>query len=136
MTVHKSQGSEFEHAALILPARSVPLVTRELVYTAITRAKRRLSLYADEQVLSQAIVTRTERRSGLAEIFAGREALRRRVRAMENAAAVARAGGKSVTEEQRISQSAEIEFMAKKRTAAPPASGGVEQRAQKSPARR
>ena len=74
MTVHKSQGSEFEHAALILPARSVPLVTRELVYTAITRAKRRLSLYADEQVLSQAIVTRTERRSGLAEIFAGREA--------------------------------------------------------------
>lgn len=38
MTVHKSQGSEFEHAALILPARSVPLVTRELVYTAITRA--------------------------------------------------------------------------------------------------
>ena len=57
-----------------LPARSVPLVTRELVYTAITRAKQRLSLYADEQVLSQAIVTRTERRSGLAEIFAGREA--------------------------------------------------------------
>ncbi len=53
MTVHKSQGSEFEHAALILPARSVPLVTRELVYTAITRAKRRLSLYADEQVLSR-----------------------------------------------------------------------------------
>ncbi|VTM59015.1 exodeoxyribonuclease V subunit alpha [Klebsiella pneumoniae] len=46
-------------------------MTRELVYTAITRAKRRLSLYADEQVLSQAIVTRTERRSGLAEIFAG-----------------------------------------------------------------
>lgn len=74
MTVHKSQGSEFDHAALILPACSVPLVTRELVYTAITRAKRRLSLYADEQVLSQAIVTRTERRSGLAEIFAGREA--------------------------------------------------------------
>ena len=73
MTVHKSQGSEFEHAALILPARSVPLVTRELVYTAITRAKRRLSLYADEQVLSRAIVTRTERRSGSAEIFAGRE---------------------------------------------------------------
>ena len=48
MTVHKSQGSEFEHAALILPARSVPLVTRELVYTAITRAKRRLSLYAQK----------------------------------------------------------------------------------------
>ena len=50
------------------------VVAAALVYTAITRAKRRLSLYADEQVLSQAIVTRTERRSGLAEIFAGREA--------------------------------------------------------------
>ncbi len=95
MTVHKSQGSEFEHAALILPARSVPLVTRELVYTAITRAKRRLSLYADEQVLSQAIVTRTERRSGGGGDFRrARNPLRRRVRAMENAAAVARAGGK------------------------------------------
>lgn len=72
MTVHKSQGSEFDHAALILPSRSVPLVTRELVYTAITRAKQRLSIYADEQVLTQAIVARTERRSGLADIFAGK----------------------------------------------------------------
>ena len=70
MTVHKSQGSEFDHAALILPSRSVPLVTRELVYTAITRAKRQLSIYADEQVLTQAIVARTERRSGLTDIFA------------------------------------------------------------------
>jgi superfamily I DNA/RNA helicase len=52
MTVHKSQGSEFDHAALILPSRSVPLVTRELVYTAITRAKRQLSLYADERCWS------------------------------------------------------------------------------------
>ena len=69
MTVHKSQGSEFDHAALILPSRSVPLVTRELVYTAITRAKRQLSIYADEQVLTQAVVARTERRSGLADIF-------------------------------------------------------------------
>lgn len=70
MTVHKSQGSEFDHAALVLPTQSVPLVTRELVYTAITRAKSRLSLYADESLLAQAIVARTERRSGLATIFA------------------------------------------------------------------
>ena len=69
MTVHKSQGSEFDHAALILPSRSVPLVTRELVYTAITRAKRQLSIYADEQVLTQAVAARTERRSGLTDIF-------------------------------------------------------------------
>ncbi|MBZ2401170.1 ATP-binding domain-containing protein, partial [Erwinia amylovora] len=69
MTVHKSQGSEFDHAALILPAQNVPVVTRELVYTAITRARKRLSLYADERVLGQAIATRTERRSGLEAPF-------------------------------------------------------------------
>jgi len=70
MTVHKSQGSEFNHAALILPSQSVPLVTRELVYTAITRAKQQLSLYADSALLAQAITVRTERRSGLAALFA------------------------------------------------------------------
>ncbi|MEB4674376.1 exodeoxyribonuclease V subunit alpha [Enterobacteriaceae bacterium G50] len=70
MTVHKSQGSEFDHAALVLPTQPVPIVTRELVYTAITRAKSRLSMYADTALLGQAIVARTERRSGLAAIFA------------------------------------------------------------------
>ncbi len=70
MTVHKSQGSEFNHAALILPSQSVPLVTRELVYTAITRAKKQLSMYAEESVLAKAITVRTERRSGLAAQFA------------------------------------------------------------------
>lgn len=69
MTVHKSQGSEFDHAALIMPRQVVPVVTRELVYTAITRARKRLSLYADERVLEQAIATRTERRSGLDALF-------------------------------------------------------------------
>ncbi len=69
MTVHKSQGSEFNHAALILPTQLSPVITRELIYTAITRARQRLSLYADERVLVQAIATRTERRSGLSAIF-------------------------------------------------------------------
>jgi exodeoxyribonuclease V alpha subunit len=69
MTVHKSQGSEFNHAALILPTQLSPVITRELIYTAITRARQRLSLYADERVLLQAIATRTERRSGLSAIF-------------------------------------------------------------------
>ena len=69
MTVHKSQGSEFDHAALILPSQRTAVVTRELVYTAITRARRQLSLYADPQILAQAIATRTERRSGLAAYF-------------------------------------------------------------------
>ncbi|MRS89507.1 exodeoxyribonuclease V subunit alpha [Enterobacteriaceae bacterium RIT714] len=69
MTVHKSQGSEFDHAVLILPAQLSPVVTRELVYTAITRARSRLSLYADDRLLAQAVTTRTERRSGLSAIF-------------------------------------------------------------------
>ena len=72
ITVHKSQGSEFDHAALILPSQRTPVVTRELVYTAVTRARRRLSLYADERILSAAIATRTERRSGLAALFSSR----------------------------------------------------------------
>lgn len=69
MTVHKSQGAEFDHAALVLPNQFTPVVTRELVYTAITRARSRLSLYADDRVFEKAIKTRTERRSGLIDIF-------------------------------------------------------------------
>ena len=72
MTVHKSQGSEFDHAALVLPNQFVPVVTRELVYTAITRAKKRLSLYADKKILNKAVMTGTERRSGLMAIFSAR----------------------------------------------------------------
>lgn len=67
MTVHKSQGSEFDHTLLVLPNHFLPVLTRELVYTAITRAKRRLSLYSSEKVLSLAIRTPTQRRSGLVE---------------------------------------------------------------------
>lgn len=70
MTVHKSQGSEFDHAALVLPGEFVPLITRELVYTAITRARRQLSLYAEPRVLELAIASATERRSGLPALFA------------------------------------------------------------------
>lgn len=67
MTVHKSQGSEFDHTVLVLPNHFLPVLTRELVYTAITRARRRLSLYAIDAVLMRAIRTPTQRRSGLAE---------------------------------------------------------------------
>ncbi len=67
MTVHKSQGSEFDHTALVLPNHFLPVLTRELVYTAITRARQRLSLYTVDKVLVSAIRTPTQRRSGLAE---------------------------------------------------------------------
>lgn len=67
MTVHKSQGSEFDHVALILPPNFVPIITKELIYTAITRAKNQLTIYADRHVFARALVTPTERRSGLIE---------------------------------------------------------------------
>lgn len=67
MTVHKSQGSEFDHTVLALPEQYTPLLSRELVYTAITRAKKRLTLFAAQPVLLSAIATPTERRSGLVE---------------------------------------------------------------------
>lgn len=67
MTVHKSQGSEFEHTLMVLPNQMTPVLTRELVYTAITRAKHQLTLYADSSVFSGAVKMRTQRRSGLVE---------------------------------------------------------------------
>ncbi len=67
MTVHKSQGSEFEHTVMALPEQFNPVVTRELVYTGITRAKKKLDLFCEKVVLSKAIRTPTERISGLKE---------------------------------------------------------------------
>lgn len=67
MTVHKSQGSEFVHTVLVLPLSYSPILTRELLYTAITRARNQLSLYGDSAVILQAISQQTQRRSGLAE---------------------------------------------------------------------
>ncbi|MDX7872712.1 exodeoxyribonuclease V subunit alpha [Aeromonas caviae] len=67
MTIHKSQGSEFAHTVLVLPDSPSPLLTRELVYTGITRAKVRLDLYGDRALLAQAVRKKTERYSGLAQ---------------------------------------------------------------------
>ena len=67
MTIHKSQGSEFAHTVLVLPDSPSPLLTRELVYTGITRAKARLDLYGDRALLAQAVRKKTERYSGLAD---------------------------------------------------------------------
>jgi len=65
-TVHKSQGSEFEHVALVLAARSGPVLTRELLYTGITRARQAFTLMSEEAGLMEAAVARvTRRQSGL-----------------------------------------------------------------------
>jgi len=65
LTVHKSQGSEFEHAVLVLPAAFSRVLSRELVYTAITRARERVEVIGARAVLAQAIATPTQRDSGL-----------------------------------------------------------------------
>ncbi|WP_245392415.1 exodeoxyribonuclease V subunit alpha [Salinicola endophyticus] len=72
MTVHKSQGSEFEHVLFVLPARANPIVTRELIYTGITRARSRLSLAlaggpGQSRTLREAIARRVVRESAIAE---------------------------------------------------------------------
>lgn len=67
MTVHKSQGSEFEHALLVMPLNIAPVVSRELIYTAITRAKSKFTLFSDEKVWKQGIKTNIQRQSGLRE---------------------------------------------------------------------
>jgi exodeoxyribonuclease V alpha subunit len=65
MTVHKSQGSEFDEVALLLPDRVSPVLTRELIYTGITRARHAVSLIGAAPVLTEAIRRRTRRHSGL-----------------------------------------------------------------------
>ena len=66
MTVHKSQGSEFVHTALVMPDTLSPVLTRELVYTAVTRARKTFTLLStSDNVLEQAIQRRIERQSRL-----------------------------------------------------------------------
>ncbi|GLU32534.1 AAA family ATPase [Trinickia caryophylli] len=66
LTVHKSQGSEFDEAALVLPASASRVLSRELVYTAVTRARRAVRIVGTRRVLAEAIATPTRRDSGLA----------------------------------------------------------------------
>ncbi len=65
MTVHKSQGSEFDDVWLLLPARGNRVLSRELIYTAITRARRELHIAASETILRQALARHASRWSGL-----------------------------------------------------------------------
>lgn len=66
MTVHKSQGSEFEHTALVLAAQGGNVLSRELVYTGITRARKAFSLWAEVPgLLVSAMGSPTQRSSGL-----------------------------------------------------------------------
>ncbi len=65
MTIHKSQGSEFDHVVVILPPADSRLASRELLYTAITRARRLVTVVGDQAALAAAISQRTVRASRL-----------------------------------------------------------------------
>lgn len=65
MTVHKAQGSEFDEVAFVLPGEGSRVLTRELVYTAVTRGRRRARIQSGAAVMQQAVAATLERASGL-----------------------------------------------------------------------
>jgi exodeoxyribonuclease V alpha subunit len=69
MTVHKSQGSEFDRVLFILPDRDAPVLSRELIYTGLTRARAQVELWWSEAVFLEAVARRAERNSGLRDLL-------------------------------------------------------------------
>ena len=65
LTVHKSQGSQFSVVSLVLPSVDSPLLTRELLYTAVTRARDQVHLIGTPEALTQAVQRTARRASGL-----------------------------------------------------------------------
>ena len=68
MSVHKSQGSEFDAVACVLPNANSPLLTREMLYTAVSRARKRVALFATRAAIAAAAGRRVARSSGLARL--------------------------------------------------------------------
>jgi exodeoxyribonuclease V alpha subunit len=66
MTIHKSQGSQFGTVAVVLPEAGSAMLTRELLYTAVTRARRRVVIVGDEGAVRDAVTHSVGRSSGLA----------------------------------------------------------------------
>ena len=71
MTVHKSQGSEFEKVLLVLPDQDYPVLTRELLYTGITRAKSHISIWGKKEIIKTTILRKINRNSGLKDALWG-----------------------------------------------------------------
>jgi exodeoxyribonuclease V alpha subunit len=67
MSIHKSQGSEFDRVIVMLPDQLSPVLTRELLYTAVTRARSALTIYGSASIIEQAIGRQVVRASGLGE---------------------------------------------------------------------
>jgi len=69
ITIHKSQGSEFDNVCIMLAEEESPLLTKELLYTAITRAKNQVMLLCSEAILTKTVVTQHQRETGLAGLL-------------------------------------------------------------------
>ena len=67
LSIHKSQGSEYRHCAIVLDSLSEKILSRELIYTAMSRAQVSFSLYAEEATVLEAIAHPTQRTTGLAD---------------------------------------------------------------------
>lgn len=67
ITVHKSQGSEYDHILFVIPPSKSPLLTRELVYTAISRSRKSVEIWSNPDNLKYAIANQTQRSSGIRE---------------------------------------------------------------------
>jgi exodeoxyribonuclease V alpha subunit len=65
MTVHKSQGSEFDEVLLLLPTEDSPVLSRELIYTGLSRARSRVEVWGAAGVFQAAVGRRLQRSSGL-----------------------------------------------------------------------
>ncbi len=70
LTVHKAQGSEYDHVALVLPDADIPINAREILYTALTRSKRSVTILGTHEVFARGVIRRIHRSSGLAERLA------------------------------------------------------------------
>ena len=69
MTIHKTQGSEFDSVLMVLPRHETPILTRELLYTGITRARKKLTLWSDPNILKTALSRKIQRHSGLSDLL-------------------------------------------------------------------
>ncbi len=69
LTVHQSQGSEFENVFIALPHKSSKILTRELLYTAVTRAKKTITVFGREEIVRKMIEQKLKRHSGLGELL-------------------------------------------------------------------
>lgn len=65
MTVHKSQGSEFDHVGIILPEQDLPINSREILYTAVTRSRKSVTLVGRREILEQGVQRRIKRYTGI-----------------------------------------------------------------------